>query len=666
MNKPEAVKRKKSGSGVAASVIPKKRSGGEKRKSKIDDATDNSLNSDKEGSEQKGKKGKTKKEHKLSGGGRKKSSTKLSVEVEHKLELTSKASEIIPKSSESSMSMSTNKVLLGDIEHGVEKKSKKKPQKIRSKPHHGKDKRRGVADNGELTPKDLELIERAKTCYEEANKIWKMAWEIICERFYIKHGPKIAVHELRDTWRRLIQEQWMDEDFRQGNFLPEKVLIADAPSLPLGLDLWARGAIEVLPDAKRESVMDPFIRDLDNFLSISSETKRRRTRTKSNRSVSTLKKSLALESIEEKERKKSVRLAHSRRKTLFEGSSMASGLTVPGTKDSSPDTAEKLAAESRTQPSSIDHNLSSEGSLSRKTPANSDMLGVTSYMNMHDGIFGNYADLWEKEIDLEDERSKFKPELNVDDIPKPNIPDSRQNEVTDEEPGKKIHMLHTSSQFSSQDEQEEEILTASPFSKTPERRPIISRSSSETIKDDRESLHSNEEGVTTEHQFERPPQILTTGGTEPLKSDSSVHNYSSILQETDTPVMTNRSKHLLIVEPTERERQVPKSTLSADRIENFFASMIRTNSKDSLFAQNNNVTNAGHASPNDSEETGSEYSDDSMTSFESYENLTDIDRKAVLDHIIKGDESDSPESINSSSSSFQSSFSSDSEKAFQP
>lgn len=93
------------------------------------------------------------------------------------------------------------------------------------------------------------------------------AWMACAERFFITSAPVNVSYELRNTWLRILEAEYQDTGIK-GKVLSAKinrVFHSDEPPLPLAFDTWSRGAVELLPRVKRESVLDPFLREFDAY-----------------------------------------------------------------------------------------------------------------------------------------------------------------------------------------------------------------------------------------------------------------------------------------------------------------------------------------------------------------------------------------------------------------
>lgn len=100
---------------------------------------------------------------------------------------------------------------------------------------------------------------------EAVQEFWDTAWTICAERFYHENAAKtFCILDLRDTWLRIMEMEWLDVDMlktQQNNQLPRAMFMPDEPLLPLEPDTWTRGGLEEFPAEKRESILDPFLRD---------------------------------------------------------------------------------------------------------------------------------------------------------------------------------------------------------------------------------------------------------------------------------------------------------------------------------------------------------------------------------------------------------------------
>lgn len=77
------------------------------------------------------------------------------------------------------------------------------------------------------------------------------------------------VSELRTTWLTITGMQWMDADLtlmeptqRKASCTSTTIGCGDEPPLPPKFDSWSHGALESLPRRCRESVLDPFLREV--------------------------------------------------------------------------------------------------------------------------------------------------------------------------------------------------------------------------------------------------------------------------------------------------------------------------------------------------------------------------------------------------------------------
>lgn len=95
-------------------------------------------------------------------------------------------------------------------------------------------------------------------------EFWDSAWNICTERFFVTTAPVAVTCELRNAWLRIAEVEWQDRDMIE---TPPPTFAGifqrDEPPLPLAYDSWSRGAIEQMPGNRRESVMDPSLRDVD-------------------------------------------------------------------------------------------------------------------------------------------------------------------------------------------------------------------------------------------------------------------------------------------------------------------------------------------------------------------------------------------------------------------
>lgn len=110
----------------------------------------------------------------------------------------------------------------------------------------------------------------SKTCEEmvthAVSEFFECAWKACVERFFIQTAPVTVSFELRNTWLRLVEAEWQDPDMREKpSTKPNRIFKRDDPPLPLAFDTWSRGVIETMPSVRRESIMDPFLRDLDPY-----------------------------------------------------------------------------------------------------------------------------------------------------------------------------------------------------------------------------------------------------------------------------------------------------------------------------------------------------------------------------------------------------------------
>jgi len=95
---------------------------------------------------------------------------------------------------------------------------------------------------------------------------WDSTWNICVERFFVMNAPITLSDELRNCWLRVCEAEWQDRDLlgtSELKTLSTKVFASEQPPLPLAFDTWARGTIEPLPGNRRESILDPFLREVD-------------------------------------------------------------------------------------------------------------------------------------------------------------------------------------------------------------------------------------------------------------------------------------------------------------------------------------------------------------------------------------------------------------------
>lgn len=123
------------------------------------------------------------------------------------------------------------------------------------------------ADKGESKKKKPEF---SKECIDSVNKavqeFFECAWAACTERFFIATAPITVSFELRNTWLRIVESEWLDLDMKGKTYTGlNRIFQKDDAPLPLAYDTWSRGTVEILPRFRRESVMDPFLRDLDSF-----------------------------------------------------------------------------------------------------------------------------------------------------------------------------------------------------------------------------------------------------------------------------------------------------------------------------------------------------------------------------------------------------------------
>lgn len=114
----------------------------------------------------------------------------------------------------------------------------------------------------------------SKSCEETVShavsEFFEGAWKACVERFFIQTAPVTVSFELRNTWLRLVEAEWQDPDMREKpSTKPNRIFKRDDPPLPLAFDTWSRGVIEAMPSVRRESILDPFLRDFDPFGNIS-------------------------------------------------------------------------------------------------------------------------------------------------------------------------------------------------------------------------------------------------------------------------------------------------------------------------------------------------------------------------------------------------------------
>lgn len=113
--------------------------------------------------------------------------------------------------------------------------------------------------NRTATEARLEAEQNVKIAVED---LFATAWSACSERFLGSAAPTIISCDLRDTWLRAVETEWLDNGIR-GIFTTKqnKIFLSDPPPLPLALDCWSRGGLQQMPTAKRESFLDPFIRN---------------------------------------------------------------------------------------------------------------------------------------------------------------------------------------------------------------------------------------------------------------------------------------------------------------------------------------------------------------------------------------------------------------------
>ncbi|XP_035703595.1 uncharacterized protein LOC118434371 isoform X2 [Folsomia candida] len=99
-------------------------------------------------------------------------------------------------------------------------------------------------------------------CSELAEEIWEESVVIFTQRFWHREKGMTMIAELRDTWLRILECSWMEFNIAAQETLPSEAisLSYDKRPLPPSHDMWARGTLELLPESRRESILDPFIR----------------------------------------------------------------------------------------------------------------------------------------------------------------------------------------------------------------------------------------------------------------------------------------------------------------------------------------------------------------------------------------------------------------------
>lgn len=126
--------------------------------------------------------------------------------------------------------------------------------------HHHKRKNRP----GKAIKESEEIVGRAVA------NIWELAWNICAERFFTKSATTTVCVDLRNAWLRIVESEWLDDELFSAE--ADKIFMnGDTPPLPLAYDSWSRGALELLPGTRRESVMDPFLRNTDDEKNVLSD-----------------------------------------------------------------------------------------------------------------------------------------------------------------------------------------------------------------------------------------------------------------------------------------------------------------------------------------------------------------------------------------------------------
>jgi len=98
---------------------------------------------------------------------------------------------------------------------------------------------------------------------------WDSAWNICAERFFTDMAPTTVSNELRNCWLRIVEAEWQDDDDDETAMIKNVDIfekLADEPPLPVAFDTWSTGTIEILPSKRRESVLDPFLRNNDGSI----------------------------------------------------------------------------------------------------------------------------------------------------------------------------------------------------------------------------------------------------------------------------------------------------------------------------------------------------------------------------------------------------------------
>ncbi|CAG7727714.1 unnamed protein product [Allacma fusca] len=74
-----------------------------------------------------------------------------------------------------------------------------------------------------------------KLCHSIVDHFWETAWSVCAERFYFGTAPLSISLELRNTWLRILEAEWLDQDQPQMKFSPE-VFQSDEPPPPLVIE----------------------------------------------------------------------------------------------------------------------------------------------------------------------------------------------------------------------------------------------------------------------------------------------------------------------------------------------------------------------------------------------------------------------------------------------
>lgn len=108
----------------------------------------------------------------------------------------------------------------------------------------------------------LVMMKASIFCQFIAEDFMDSAWDICHERHCSKTSSQAVTYDLRNTWLAIVDMNFMDTD----DLIKEQTQLVlpehdDSIPLPPKFDSWSHGAMQEMPRACRESVMDPFLRD---------------------------------------------------------------------------------------------------------------------------------------------------------------------------------------------------------------------------------------------------------------------------------------------------------------------------------------------------------------------------------------------------------------------